>query len=329
MKSFLMQQPLISIVLPVYNREQYLKIAIESVIKQTYNNWELIIADDASQEPTKKLLQQYETVTNIKIFYNTTNLGLFANLNQAIRKCSGDYIIFLCSDDYLLPECLETNLQLMEQNSEAGLILSFLEFVDYQNRQLASPESVTWRKETKVLTPDITVPILLEKGSINGNLTGMMFKTELFDSVGNFREEWKQVPDWEWLYRFASKFTIIVSGVPTAVVRSHSKQLSAINFRDLTNSLEVIQMVEILLKDPRILEFKESHKSAAHIMQFQLWHALKFTLKGDWLKGWTLASAIHRVTGLVPTFLAMLRWLPKRWQVYRQKKLFCGTILTE
>ncbi|MEH2464003.1 glycosyltransferase family 2 protein [Nostoc sp.] len=69
-----MIEPLVSIVLPVYNRKKYLVKAIDSVLQQTYQNWELIIANDNSSENTKAFLEGYAAISKVKIYYNTQNL---------------------------------------------------------------------------------------------------------------------------------------------------------------------------------------------------------------------------------------------------------------
>ena len=106
----------ISIILPVYNRIKFLEQAINSVLKQTYQHWELIIADDNSDSETRAFLNKYPILDRrIKIYRNPKNLGLFANLNKAISNAENDYLFILCSDDYLLPNCLQTFLEFQEE----------------------------------------------------------------------------------------------------------------------------------------------------------------------------------------------------------------------
>jgi glycosyltransferase involved in cell wall biosynthesis len=318
-----MQEPLISIILPVYNRLEYLSQAIDSVLNQTYKNWELIIADDASDDNTKKFLNRYDQFSNIKIYSNPQNLGLFPNLNLAIRQSQGEYILLLCTDDFLLPECLHSSLSLLETNQDTGLVLSAFKAVDAEGRELPSGNIYYYdqflSKPLQLLRSEEVLPLLLKYGSINGNLSGMFFTRSLYERVGGFREDSVQVADWEWVYRVAKQSSILMSKTPVAVVRSHAQQLSAVNFKSFRNSLEVIEMVGILLRDPQLAELESAFQWALHIMQFHLWYAFKFLFKGYWQQALTVARAIDKVTGFVYTLWAMLRWLPQRWQVYQQK----------
>jgi glycosyltransferase involved in cell wall biosynthesis len=318
-----MQEPLISIILPVYNRLDYLTQAINSVLNQTYQNWELIIADDASDDNTKEFFNRYDRVSNIKVYSNPQNLGLFSNLNQAIKRSQGQYILLLCTDDFLLPECLQTSLSLSEAYRDAGLVLSAFKSVDAEGKELPSGAIYYYdrflSKPLQLLKSEEVVPLLLKYGSINGNLSGMFFTRSLYERVGGFREDSVQIADWEWVYRVAQQSSILISKTPVAVVRSHPQQLSSVNFKNLRNSLEVIEMVGILLRDPQLAKTESASQWALHIMQFHLWYAFKFALKGYWQQAWTIVKAIDELTGFVNTFWAMLLWLPQRWQVYQQE----------
>jgi glycosyltransferase involved in cell wall biosynthesis len=318
-----MQEPLISVVLPVYNRIEYLGQAIDSVLTQTYKNWELIIADDASDENTKEFLAQYNEISNIRIYSNPKNLGLFTNLNQAIRQSKGECLLLLCSDDLLLPECLQNSLSFLRNNSQVEIVLSAFKVIDLNGEELPSASIFYYNQiisqTSQLLNSNEVLPLLLQHGSINGNLSGMFFTRKLYEKVGGFREDSVQIADWEWVYRVAKITPIFMSKIPVAVIRSHQKQLSAVNFKNLRNSLEVIEMVSILLKDPILVELDAAPRWALHIMQLHLWYALKFALKGYLKEAFTLAQAINQVTGFGKTLWAMLRWLPQRWQIFRQK----------
>jgi len=318
------EQSITSVIMPVYNRPDYLEKAIDSVLNQTVDSWELIIADDASEKATQKILEKYAKFEQVKNYYNPKNIGLFANLNQAINKSQGNSILLLCSDDFLLPECLRKSRELLREYPESGLLLSSHETVNSENKELASSSIYYYDqfvlKSIQTLNSEESIPLLLKYGSINGNLTGMFFKRSLFEQIGGFREEWYQVSDWEWVYRAAKHSPILISKIPRVVIRSHPEQLSGINFKNFRNSLEVIEMVEILLNDPYISQLEEAHRWALHIMQLHLWYAFKFAWQGHWSEALAIAKAINQVTGFSRTLWAMIRWLPQRWQIYRQRK---------
>jgi glycosyltransferase involved in cell wall biosynthesis len=319
----LAEEPLVSIVLPVYNRQKYLGKAIDSVLKQTYKNWELIIADDASTEETQEFLKTYQNNPQIKICFHSQNLGLFPNLNRGIRQSQGTYVLLLCSDDFLLPNCIEQHLNVLQDYPSAGLILTPLNVVDSNGNDLPSGPVYYYDQfaphQSQILTPNETLPLLLKYASINGNLTGMFFPKDVYVKVGGFRDAWKHAADWEWVYRVARANPIVISKTPVATIMQHSEQLSGVNFRNLNNSLEVIEMVQTLLNEQHVSTIDAAQKWALHHMQLHFWFALKLALQGHFIEAFTLAQAISKVTGFTSTLWAMVRWLPQRWRVYRQK----------
>jgi hypothetical protein len=176
-----------------------------------------------------------------------------------------------------------------------------------------------WLQENKdqVFTSEIILPLLLKEGSINGNLTGMFFDRRLFNRIGGFIEHWQQVPDWEWVYRAAKDGPIVLSQIPRTIIRSHPETLSGSNFKNFTNSFEVVEMIKILLADSYISQLKDAKKWATHIMQLHLWYALKASINGQGRNGLKLMVKIHQVVGIHSAFLAMILYLPDRWKIYR------------
>lgn len=106
----------------VYNGEEYLAEAIESVIKQTFKNWELIIINDCSNDSTAEILADFsQRDERIKVHTNEVNLRLPTSLNKAISLCTGKYIARMDADDICLPERFEKQYRFMEENSDVSL----------------------------------------------------------------------------------------------------------------------------------------------------------------------------------------------------------------
>lgn len=115
--------PKISVCIPVRNGGKYLHIAIDSVLRQTYTQYELIVIDNASSDDTFQWVEQLATENSkIKLFKNEKNIGLIENFNACLCKATGEYIKFLCADDVLMPNCLEQMLCALEANKSATLV---------------------------------------------------------------------------------------------------------------------------------------------------------------------------------------------------------------
>lgn len=109
---------LVSIITPSYNTGRYIAETIESVINQTYKNWEMIIVDDCSTDDTEKIVSSYND-SRIRFIKNDTNSGAAVSRNKAIREAKGEWIAFLDSDDLWVPDKLESQIAFMCENRYA------------------------------------------------------------------------------------------------------------------------------------------------------------------------------------------------------------------
>lgn len=117
---------LVSIITPSYNSEKFIGKTIESVLAQTYQNWEMIIVDDKSTDSSTDIIKNYtEKDERIRLIMLNKNGGVASARNKAILECKGDYIAFLDSDDLWLPEKLEKQLNFMLENHHAFTYLSY------------------------------------------------------------------------------------------------------------------------------------------------------------------------------------------------------------
>lgn len=115
--------PLVSVVLPVYNGEEFLAQSIQSIINQTYKNWELIIVDDCSSDNSNKIAQEFAKTDNrIKIIKNEKNLKLPASLNVGFDCANGEYYTWTSDDNEYYPEAFEKMVDFLENNSYYGMV---------------------------------------------------------------------------------------------------------------------------------------------------------------------------------------------------------------
>lgn len=127
-----LSSPEISVIMSVYNGETYLKEAIESVINQTFKNWEFIIINDCSTDSTAEILADFASKDErIKVYPNEVNLKLPASLNRAISLSQGKYIMRMDADDICLPDRFYKQYTFMEENSDT--VLSSCRFMTVKN----------------------------------------------------------------------------------------------------------------------------------------------------------------------------------------------------
>ena len=114
------KQKLVSIILNCFNGEKYLKDALESVLNQTYNNWELVFWDNKSKDGSKKILDLYKS-EKLKYYRSNVHTSLYEARNLAIKECKGEFIAFIDADDYWEKDKLEKQIKLFE-NKNVGVV---------------------------------------------------------------------------------------------------------------------------------------------------------------------------------------------------------------
>lgn len=123
-----MSEPLISVIIPVYNAEKYLRSCLDSVLAQTYKNWEAVCVNDGSTDNSQKILEEYAAKDNRFLIINQENGGGSSSRNRALKTINGQFVAFLDNDDLYHPQYLEilyTNLQ----NTHADIsCCSYLKF---------------------------------------------------------------------------------------------------------------------------------------------------------------------------------------------------------
>ncbi|MFV8225326.1 glycosyltransferase family 2 protein [Christiangramia aquimixticola] len=178
---------LVSVIMPAYNCQSFITGAIQSVIQQTYTNWELLIVDDASTDATRKCIKEHSiSEPRIRSFFNSKNRGTDYSRNKAIKAAKGAFIAFLDADDLWLPNKLEKQLQVLNKENVAACFSSY-ELIDETGNRC--------KKKVKAL-PVLSYNRLL-KANYVGNLTGI-YNAELLGKI--YCPPLKKRQDWAlWL----------------------------------------------------------------------------------------------------------------------------------
>ncbi len=143
-------QTLVSIVMPAYNCEKYVVEAINSILAQTYRNWELLVLDDGSKDNTLRIIKEFsQKDSRIKALPNGKNMGVSATRNRGIELASGEWIAFLDSDDMWKPEKLEKQFEIVEKEA-AEFLFTGSSYINEEGESFKGifevPEKVTYKK---------------------------------------------------------------------------------------------------------------------------------------------------------------------------------------
>lgn len=185
----------ISIIMGIYNGSKFVRDSIDSIIKQTYENWEFIICDDCSSDNTIKIIEEYAQKDNrIKIIKNKKNLGLAATLNKCLEYCTGEYIARQDDDDISLPIRLQKQINFFNENKQYDLVGSRAYLIDTDNN--------VWGSSV------VPVELPTAKNLLNGPCfihPTVMIKKSVLKELNGYDAKALRVEDYDLWFRFFSK----------------------------------------------------------------------------------------------------------------------------
>lgn len=207
--------PLVSIIINCHNGEKYLKECLDSVILQTYKNWEIIFWDNLSFDNSKNLIKEYSN-NQIKYFKSENFLKLYEARNSAIKKSSGKYICFLDTDDYWDLKKIELQVEFLENNKNFDMVYSnFFNF-----NQITGEKNI--QNNFNLPHGKITDKIL--KNYTVGILTTCIRKS-IFDKRV-FNKKYEIIGDFDFFIKLSTEINIGCIQQPLAVYRIHANNYS-------------------------------------------------------------------------------------------------------
>src|SRR5690348_17923923 len=257
--------PKISVVIPTQNRAEFLRAAIQSVLNQTFQDFEIIIIDDASVDETANVIQSFED-PRIRYVRHETKGGQGATRNAGIRQASGEYIALLDDDDEWLPEKLERQSGVLDRSPlKVGLVYTGFSKIDTNSRQLI--HTIIPRKRGSIFNDMCTDNWI-------GTCSTVMLRKQCFDVVGLFDESLAAGADYDLWLRISKDFDIEYVTEALVLYRMHGHSIS-------TNNDSQIQGVEGLLrKHGRVLaQHRKSYSS------FHLALGVYYCYRGDLIRG--------------------------------------------
>ena len=183
---------LVSVIIPVYNGDRYIEEAIDSILMQTYPDWEIIIVDDGSTDNTPNIIEKYGDYLK---YFRQANQGVAASRNLGLSKARGEYIAFLDQDDVFLPHKLETQVNVLVENPGLGMVNSGWEIIDRNGNFRAAVEP--WQQIPQLSCQDLIVwkPVFLG---------AMLFRKSWLQGTLRFDTSLEQTPDVDLVLKLAA-----------------------------------------------------------------------------------------------------------------------------
>ncbi|NJO03533.1 MAG: glycosyltransferase, partial [Bacteroidia bacterium] len=146
--------PQVSVIMPVYNARKYLKESIESILNQTFIDFEFIIIEDGSTDNSPEIIRRY-TDARIRLISNAKNQGIVRSLNQGLRLAQGKYLARMDADDISLPERFARQVKYLEENPEVDLLATYIQLINEDGRDkgvwVADQETLSYSSIRKKL----------------------------------------------------------------------------------------------------------------------------------------------------------------------------------
>ena len=208
------QANLVSVVIPCYNHAQFLAHAIESVLAQSYSNFELIVVDDGSTDDTAEVVKRYSSVR----YVYQENAGRSSARNTGLRQSRGEFLVFLDADDRLLSHALEVGISCMREHPECAFVSGHCRVIDSKGVILPSPRQQRVEREHYLR--------LLGGGSYIWCPAVALFQQRVFDFVHGFDPAVMPVEDYDLYLRITRDFPVYSHNQVIAEYRQHRSNTS-------------------------------------------------------------------------------------------------------
>lgn len=209
-----MKRPLVSVVVPTFNRAALLPRALDSVVAQTFSDWEIVLVDDGSTDGTGEIASRYARELGDRFQYvRRANTGCCGARNEGIDRARGSFVAFLDSDDEFLPEKLERQLELFRARPELGLVYCDYSYIDLEGvrHESAFDEALPFARDVRaervggqMCVCDETILTTMLRGYIIATITGMVRREALGGEI-RFAPDPTYSAEWLFYLRIAKR----------------------------------------------------------------------------------------------------------------------------
>lgn len=223
--------PSVSVIMSVFNGEQFIRDAVNSVLSQTFRDFEFIIIDDGSTDGTAAIIESFDD-SRITVVHQR-NFGLTKSLNIALSMAKGEFIARQDADDLSIPNRLETQLAFLRENPEISLVGSSVKVIDAEGSELA------------VFNPPCDAPTIRQKlKSYNCLWHGsVLFRRSCLSVLGGYNEKFTTAQDYDLWLRFAENFELANLSTPLYAYRFNPE---AVTFKKIVSQRRMAQMARAL-----------------------------------------------------------------------------------
>lgn len=284
--------PLVSIVFTSYNHKEYLRQALESLLNQSYSNFELIIVDDASTDGSQELLLSYEAYDKVNLNLKKENSGSYVLAsNYGANMAKGQYLLFAQCDDYSEPNQLEELTTAALENENCGVVYSISNLIDSRDRFISDDYIIreSFFKETIKNSRVIEGRLMrrfLSYSCVIPNLSAALIERDLYNKVFGLSSDFKVVADWDFWLKLSQLTDFYYIKKPLNNFRQHQTTIRS-SIKIETQIVEVYRMFYFHISNFNMVgkEKREFQVGAGAI-----WFAYSIDNLKPWLKSFFAVS---------------------------------------
>jgi glycosyltransferase involved in cell wall biosynthesis len=248
--------PLISVIIPAYNGEKTIRETIESVLNQSFKDFEILVINDGSQDATLDIINSIKDF-RLKVF-SYSNAGQAVSRNRGFSQSSGEFIAFLDADDLWTPTKLEAQLKALQDNPQAAVAYSWSDFIDEKGQFLRGASRST-------LSGDVYAKLLLTDFLDNGS--NPLIRRQALIEVGGFDETLTPAEDWDMWLRLAARYHFVLVPAPHILYRLSANSESSNLLRMESACVRVIKSA-----------FKQAPDSLQHLKRHSFANIYKYLI---------------------------------------------------
>lgn len=227
--------PLVSIIVPCYNHENYVQECIQSIIEQGYQNIELIIIDDGSKDNSVQKIKEMQELCRNRFarfeFRHRPNKGLSATLNEALEWCQGKYVSMIASDDIMLPNKTSVQASYLEKHPKITSLSSNVQYIDNNGKNYATSKLPQEEHDFNrlILKCDLFAP-------------SQMHRLKILKELGGYNES-LYIEDWSmWLKLAENGHKIMFLSEPLVQYRKHDSNMSNNHFKMIEAERQILDL---------------------------------------------------------------------------------------
>lgn len=212
----------VSIILPVYNGEKFLRESIDSVISQTWKNWELLIVDDCSTDSSPVIAKEYVAKDDrIHYYRNEENLRLPRNLNRGFSLAKGDFLTWTSDDNMYEPEAIERMVEKLKEDNDAEFVFASCRIIDEEGNPIEY-----------IMVNENSPKMLIGHNSVGACF---MYTRKVYEEVGEYDPTYTLVEDYDYWQRISAKFKTVIIEEILYKYRFHDGALTSTMKKDIFN----------------------------------------------------------------------------------------------